>query len=347
MSKNLPVKTIQYDLFSSFLSNEPESVSNTAELWESIPKYIFTAKQVEKLRTKDGLAQEFSWTYFYNNEEFKVSIQPALIKLNEDDEKSVACFPGVTEELVEEALKKIFTYNKLGSHDPDKHESLVKFSLYMISKELKNRGRTRSLNQIKQALQVMNKCAITLYKKDLNKKKFSTIWQGHILETLFIQNREDYTEDSSSLHCAKLSTFITHSINTLDYRQFNYDRLMECDEQLSRWLYKKLIHRYKHAAINNDYHFTFSSVVQESALLQQTSDRHNRQKLHEALEELIKKKVIREYKVEFKKDGSKVIDATYLVFPTAEFIQEQKAANKRYLNSQEQIEHSVKEMINE
>lgn len=335
MSKNLPTKTPQYDLFSSFLSNDPDSVSNTVEIWEAIPKYIFTAKQIEKLRTKDGLAKLFTWQYMYNNEEFQVDVQPALIK--EENGDQLAHFPGVTEELVEEALKKIFTYQNHGTHDQNKLESWVKFSLNMIHRELKSRGRSRSIVQIKHALQVMSKCIITLSKKENCGKKFSQVWQGPILQELITIGREEYLENSNSFHLSKLSTFISHSINDLEYRQFNYDRLMECDEQVTRWLYKRLIHRYKQAAINNDYHFTFSSITKDSALLQQASDHHNRQKLQAALDELVSKKVIRDYQIELKKEGNKIVDVRYTVFPTSEFIQEQKAANKRYLNSQESL----------
>ena len=45
MSKDVATRNLQYDLFSSFLSNDPDSVSNTVEIWEAIPKYIFTPKQ--------------------------------------------------------------------------------------------------------------------------------------------------------------------------------------------------------------------------------------------------------------------------------------------------------------
>lgn len=345
MSKDVATRNLQYDLFSSFLSNDPDSVSNTVEIWEAIPKYIFTPKQIEKLRTKKGHADPFSWQYMYNNSEFQVDIQPALIK---GEEGYKAYFPGITEEFVEEALKKIFTYQNHGIHDVNKHESWVKFSLNMIYRELKSRGRTRDLDQIKHALQVMSKCVITLSKKEPGGRKFTQVWQGQILQEMITVGREEYLEDSSSFHLAKLPTFITHSINQLEYRQFNYDRLMECDEQVARWLYKRLIHRYKQAAINNDYHFTFSSIVKDSALLQQASEHHNRQKLKAALDELVRKKVIRDYQIELKKEGRKIIDTTYTVFPTSEFIQEQKASNKRYSNTQEMAEknqHMLKQVL--
>jgi formyltetrahydrofolate hydrolase len=60
--------------------------------------------------------------------------------------------------LVEEALKKIFTDQQFGIHNPQKTESWVRFTLGMIQKELKNRGRSRDKKQIKHAIEVMSSC---------------------------------------------------------------------------------------------------------------------------------------------------------------------------------------------
>ena len=61
-----PIKSLQLDLFSHFVTNDLSQVSNTVELWERIPKYFFTTKQAEKLRTIDGLAKPYKWTYKEN-----------------------------------------------------------------------------------------------------------------------------------------------------------------------------------------------------------------------------------------------------------------------------------------
>ncbi|SMG64135.1 conserved hypothetical protein, partial [methanotrophic bacterial endosymbiont of Bathymodiolus sp.] len=107
MPPSKAIKSIQYDLFSQFLTNDPDSVSNTVELWESIPKYFFTPAQVEKLRTPTGHADPYEQPYSYKNMDCIVTIQPALIKQKDGSYK--AFFSSVTEELIEEALKKILT----------------------------------------------------------------------------------------------------------------------------------------------------------------------------------------------------------------------------------------------
>jgi hypothetical protein len=314
------IKSLQFDLFTQFITNEPSEVSNTVEIWESIPKYFFTAKQVEKLRTKTGHADPYKWEYLRDGVLYAVKIQPALIEQGDGNYK--AFFPSVTEELVEEALKKIFSDQQYGIHDAYNDESWVRFTLKMIQKELKARGRSRDINQIKQAIEVMSSTILTFYN---NGKE---VWKGSILQDLVTIGREEYLADTDAHHVARLPLFISLSINRLEYRQFNYDRFMGCNEQLSRWIYKRLINRFKQASLMNQYHFLYSDL-KASGLLQQTRERDNRSKVISSLNELVERGVLLNYEVENRKEGKIVIDVKYTVFPSVEFVSEQKAANMR------------------
>lgn len=322
----IPIKSKQYDLFSQFVTNDQSEVSNTVEIWESIPKYFFTPRQVEKLRTKTGHANPYKWEYRYKDVSFIVKIQPALIEQKDGSYK--ACFPGVTEELVEEALKKILCDQRNGFHDPKNAETWVRFTLSMLQKELKIRGRTRDRNQIRHAIEVMASSILTLYKENRE------VWRGSILQDLVTIGRDEYLADSDAHHIARLPLFISRAINELEYRQFNYDRLMSCDEQLTRWIYKQMINRYRQANTINDYHFMYSSVERNSGLLQQGRSNDNRRKVIAALEELISCKVLRRYDTELRKEGRRITDVKYTVTPSLEFISEQKAANKRSTSRQ-------------
>ena len=321
----LPIQSPQYDLFTQFVTNDESLVSNTVEVWESIPKYFFTPRQVQKLRTPTGHANPYKWAYHYNNIECEVKIQPALVEQSDGSYK--AFFPSVTEELVEESLKKILADQRYGIHDPNNTETWVRFTLSMIQKELKNRGRSRSRNEIKHAIEIMSSCVITLYKEG------KEVWKGSILQDLVTVGRDEYLADSKSQHIARLPLFISHAINQLEYRQFNYDRLMSCGDQLTRWIYKQLIHRYRQASIINDYHFLYSKLERDSGLLQQGRVNDNRRKVLAALDELKEREVLTDYKFEVKKEGRKIVDVKYTVEPAQHFIGEQKAANKRDSNN--------------
>lgn len=319
-------ESIQLSMFSSFITNDESSVSNTIEIWESIPKYFLNSKQMEKLRNDDGLSKPYVWQYSCfapNGEKLErtVTLQPALLK--QDDGKYKAFFPSVTEELVEEALKKIFTEQNMGLHEVDKAESWVRFSLRMVYRELKNRGRTRDLSQIKQAIEIMTSCNITV------EENGAVLYRGNILSDLVAVDRRSYEHDSSAHWIVRLPVFISHAINTLKYRQFNYARYMECNEQLARWLYKRLISRFRQASLSTEYNILFSEIQNSSGLLQ-TTPQTARRKVVSALDELVQRGVIiPSYQVSDKKDGRKIIDTKYVLHPSVAFINEQKAANKR------------------
>jgi hypothetical protein len=111
-----PVKSVQYDFFSQFVTNDESKVSNSVEIWETIPKYFFTHQQIKKLRNADGLAKPFKFSYEREGQQLTCEIQPTLIE--EEDGNYKAYFPSYTEELVEEALKKILTNQNLGFTTP-------------------------------------------------------------------------------------------------------------------------------------------------------------------------------------------------------------------------------------
>ena len=112
-----------------------------------------------------------------------------------------------------------------------------------MQQELAARGRNRNRNEIKHAIKVMSRCVLTLHQDG------EEIWNGSILQDLVTVARAEYLADTNTQHIARLPLFVSHAINRLDYRQFNYDRLMRCNEQLTRWIYKQLIHRFRHAGI--------------------------------------------------------------------------------------------------
>lgn len=331
-----PIKSLQYDLFAHFITNDQVDTSNAVEVWESIPKYFFSPQQIKKLRTESGLAEPYKWNYTYDGIPCMVKIQPALIEQTDGSYK--AFFPSITEELIEEALKKILTDQQYGLHDPQSTETWVRFSLSMLEKELTARGRSRNKNQIKHAIEVMSSCIITLYK---NNKE---LWKGSILQDLVTVGREEYLADANSYHIARLPLFISHAIDKLNYRQFNYARLMSCNDQLTRWIYKQLIHRYKQASYSNEYHFMFSSLECNSGLLQQGRAIDNRKKVLRALDELKERQIIHTYDIDNRKDGRSIVDVKYTIKPTQDFIKEQKAANKRMTNNLNQATPQMKRL---
>lgn len=336
------IKSYQMDLFSSFLANDESDFSNTVDLWERIPKYFLSPQEQKKLRTDTGLANPFTHDYVLRGKNgeplpYKVVIQPALIEQSEGAYK--AFFPGKSEELIEEVLKKIFTEQHLGIHDPENAESWVKFSYSMIKRELQQRGCTRNHPEIKQSLDIMSKCILTVYEDE------KEIYTGAILQDYCSVDRRRFLDDPKAYHIARLSVFVSHAINKLQFRQYNYRRLMDCKEQLSRWLLRRLINRFTYASVMTTHHFMFSTIKAESGLLRGQNERKSRAKVITSLEELIEKGAIMHYEIAEKREGRKIVDVKYTITPTHEFSAEQKAANKREELASEKVTQNPRQIV--
>ena len=316
---------IQLSLFSKFITNDPDSVSNTVEIWDNIPKYFLSADQIKKVSGEEGLAKPYKWYYNEQGRECCVVIHPALIEVKDQNgvEKYKAFFPSTTEELIEEVLRKFLTDRRgYGRHDTQETTTWVQFSLSMIYKELEKRKHTRSIDQIKHAIQVMSRCTIEY---QIDKKE---VWCGSILQDLVTVGREEYLENSASYHVAKFPLFISQSINALNYRQINYDRLMKLKKPITRWIYRKLINRYKQASYDTSYHFRYSEL-KNSGLLEQANEAKNRMAIKNALQELSNDFIIMGAKLDLKKNGRKIEDVIYTINAGHNLIAEQKASNKR------------------
>ena len=312
--------SIQLELFRTFVANDATDLSNTINVWESIPKYFFTPAQMKQLRTENGLAEPYTWAYVYNGMNFEVTIQPATLP---EGGGYRAWFPSAAEELIEEVLKKIFSIDGQGHHDPREAESWVTFTVRQLWRELRARGRERNLDQIKRSLEIMNRCHLSV------RKEGREIYSGPVLGELVNVDRQAYLENTDARWAARLPAMMSYAINRADYRQFNYARLMDFNDQLSRWIYKKLVHRYTYASFTQQYHFLYSDLKANSGLCQARSEQMNRKKALRALDELKQQGVIVHYAVEEKRQGNRIVDIKYTITATPEFSSEQKAANKR------------------
>lgn len=339
-TRNLPQQgepSKQYDLFTSFFG-DPKDLSNTIELWDAIPKYAVSARQQNARRDEGGRLPVYKQPFQYKSPaldvpvECMVKIQPVLI----EDESGQArdYYPSQNEELIEEVLKKIFTDQKYGFHNPPQEESWVRFTLHMIRKELKARGHTRSLQEIKNSLTILSKCVIEVEMKGRGR---GLAYNNAILADMTRQTREDLEENPSAKWVARLPSLVSKSINELSYRQFNYGLHMRLANPLSRWLHKRLVHRYRNANVMTPHLFALSDIERDSGLLNNSRMSANIKALETVLDELKGEFVLMRWEGSKVYEGRKIIDVNYRVFATSEFTSEVKAAHKRQSDNQAKL----------
>jgi len=317
----------QLTLFQNFLCNtdeERDNLSNTIELWDLVPKYFFSRTEMNDLR-KDGLLPTLDRDFQYKGRTLKIKIRPARLTDEKGNDKEF--YPSASEELVEDALRKIATEQHHGFLK--RQESGVVFSLHMLRKELKRRGHTRSYKQVIEALQVMSGTILELSSAD-----GKAILKTSILPTLAGVSREDWQNDPQSRWSAFFCPLVTQSIRALTYRQYDYHSMMSHTSQLSRWLHKRLAHNYSQAGLMDPYEIRFSTIQRDSGLLRQKDRRLAVRKLEKVLNELQEHHVLMCFdKQEERGERNSILDVKYTLTPDLEFVKQVKAANKRQSES--------------
>ena len=329
-----PVKVAeskQYDLFTEFFGDQSE-LSNTIEIWDAIPKYAVSARRQVGIRDKQGRLPVHEYEFAYNNKPCRIEVQPASLKV---DGRFRDFYPSVDEELIEEVLRKIFADQRFGLHNAPAAESWVKFSLSMIRTELKHRGKTRSIDEIKRSIEILSRTTLAFYVDTDD----TPIYTAPILSDLTRVNRAAFLDDPKSLWYARLPALVSKSVNDLTYRQFNYGKLMAMQSQLARWMHKRLSHRYTNASVLQDHGLLFTTIQRDSGLLTANRITKNRQALESSLNELVEMAVLLDWAAEERRGAhNRIEDVLYTLKAHPEFVRDVKAANARRNENAAKIE---------
>ena len=313
----------QLDLFQDFLCNTDrgkDSLSNTVELWDAVPKYHISRRQQNKLRTKEGFLPTADHDFVYRGKDFTVQIMPALLKV---DGKDKAFYPSAREELVEDALRKLAC--KKGNGYFETERSGVAFTLNELRKELKKRGHTFSYYQVVESLKILKMTSVEISSLD---GRFEHITSPS--NNLVRVNREDLANDPKARWYADFSLLVTEGIKKIKYRQYDYALMMSHTHQLTRYLHKRLAHNYIQAGILKPYNISMTAIIRDSGLLQSYETRIKRVKIEEALNELVEAKILVRFEtVKSRGLRNALIDIKYSLMPHPNFIADVKRANKR------------------
>jgi hypothetical protein len=325
----------QLDVFQTFLcntNNERNNLSNTIELWDSIPKFSVSQQAMNGLRTKEGLLPRLEKTFIYKDNEYKIRVTPAII--DSDDDLPKAYYPSANEELVEDALRKIASEQEKGFFDKPDFKSGVVFSLHLLRKELTKRGHSRSYYEIVKSLNILSGSHIEIMLPD--GKGFA---KTNYLPSLAAVSKQQLKDDPKAKWVAHFHPLVTQSIDSLSFRQFNYHQMMSHSTQLARWIHKKLSHNYTNASYTVPYQIWLSTIRRDSGLLEYKRTNDTVRKLEEALIELKNNTVLITFnrQEDLRGERNKILDIKYSLSPHPEFVKDVKAANKRQKDSKETI----------
>ncbi|SEQ44825.1 hypothetical protein SAMN05421693_13220 [Ectothiorhodospira magna] len=324
--------SMQLQLFQSFLCNskeEREALSNTIEFWDSVPKYFVSRQEMSKMRSPEGHLPKIERFFNHGGRAFSVKLRPA--RITDKSGKELEYYPSAREELVEDALRKIATEPPHGFFEdhPDHTYSGVCFSVYMLRQELAKRGHTLSFPQVVEALAILVDAGVEVLSSD-----GKCLFKSTILTTLMGVSKTDLKSDPKARWYANFCPLVTEGIRTVSYRQYDYHTMMQHRSHLARWLHKRISHNFTQANHHNTYEVLFSTVKQDSGLLEYARERDGIRKLEEALQDLKDARILRDFTVQERRGPkNRLMDVLFQLYPHPLFIRRAKAANKRQSDS--------------
>lgn len=344
-SKKLTVtafENTQLSLFQNFLCNTDEErgqLSNTIDLWDSVPRYSVNRKAMSKLRGPQGNLKLLKIEFHYRGRKLRAVIQPAKIEVEDKTGEPVELdfYPSAAEELIEDALRKIAANQQQGYFDKGDFRSGAVFSLHALREELKRRGHTKSYQEIMLSLRILAKSNIEIIDPDDSTGGFAV---SSYLPALAGVTRKDLEADPNAKWLAQFHPLVTQSIDQLTYRQFNYHQMMQHSTQLARWLHKQLSLKFNFASIGRTFDMRFSTIRRDSALLNgyaEDSIRLAVKAVDDAFAELNPKVLMLIEKDVVRGERNKIKDVVYRMSPSLDFIRAMKASNKRLNLADQQV----------
>jgi hypothetical protein len=335
--KVLPDKAFasrQLSLFQDFLANtddKREALSNAVDLWDSVPRYSISRSSMNNLRTADGFLAVATLSFNYRGKALSAKIYPAQIEGK--DGKYVSYYPSAREELIEHALRKISAVQNAGFYDEASYRSGARFSLYQLRKELEQQGHSLRYDELIEGLDILSLSAIEIVA--INDDDDEAFARSGYLAALTGVKRKNYEANREARWVTQFHPLVTQSIDQVTYRQFNYQRLMSCNTQLARWLISQLVLKYTQAATLNSFEIRYSTIKRDSGLLNGYGrERDAVEALDSAWNELKTLEVLSLVKkAEQRGARQKIEEVVYTLHPTPHFSTEQKAANRRQLDS--------------
>lgn len=289
--------------------------SNTISIYDALPKYQWSTAlpkglNIQRYCVIDGV-------------EYEVTIIPAIIERKNYKTKiteRVEVYPGEREEAVEDVLRG-FAAN--GQGKIFEHEIGVNFTIRQVVNELKSLGKTYSLSEVVEAIHVCNRASMSIKISSTDK----VVVNSALFPTFALVNRKNYMSDSSAQCFVRFHPMVTAAVINVEYRLINYRLAMAIRNPLARHIFKRMSHYWRQASPSLTYRFKLISyLAQTPRNLSPRMDR-NISAMNKALDELIQRGVLGEYKTKETIEGRSIKDVEYECWPHINFIADIKKAN--------------------
>lgn len=244
----------------------------------------------------------------------------------------VYVYPGAREDKVEEALKFLLAHGQ-GDYEPE--ETWVRFSVRQLQKELIRTGITMSVDEIKEALQVLADSKCKIYGVDGHNGSRRSVVSSSFIPQLAMVDRNQFEQalrNGEETRCyAQFHMLVTQGIRNNQFRMTNYLQHQSLDNLLSRHIHRTLRIDFTYADFSNTkpYPLHMKKTLIEYGRYTNRPDA-DAKVTRTALDELVKAEIITQYeeeKIHNPKDRRSITDRIYRLFPTTTFVDEMRKSN--------------------
>lgn len=316
VDKNVNISSSeQLDLFKIIDPNRSgKNLSNTIELYDALPKFVWDKKTKITTQLQDSIQTKHC---VVRGKPIDVRIKPALIE-DKSSGKTVLIYPGVREELIEEALRKLAAHGKSKLIN---EKAGVIFTLYELQQELMSMGKSYSITEIKEGINVCKSSVLEIISQK------NEVISSTFFPVVGLVDRDAYLAESDAKCIVQFHPLVNDSIMNYTYRVYDYKKSMEINSNLGRFLFKKMSHYWVQASPTNPYTPSLLSFLNQTSRGASETMSENIRAMKNALDSLITNNIIDRYEENRVKDGRKIIDIHYKIYPHEEFIMQAKRSN--------------------
>ena len=286
--------------------------SNMVALYDIAPRHIFEARDVDRSDRKI-IEREFT----FGGKQYRITIKPTQIK-NEADGTISDRYLGEREQIVEEVIRRLAANRgRLTLHDGIKVRFLFKIS--EIRDELQRVKHTYSLNEIKEAIVLLNEVRMVI--QDLDSKG-SPMLSAPAFPVMGMKRRG---EDRESF--VEFNPLVADAIRLLSFQQVDYEMLMDIRDPVARWLLKRL-HIEIAASRQAVQEITATDIRHNSGMPEWKTTRNLLRRIAQAVDVLVKKGVLDGVDTDSIMEGQRKVDTVFTVSASPSFMTQVHASNR-------------------
>jgi len=330
------VAIVALDLFGSFLTNSPEEAKRFGNVlvgWDQIPKF-----SAEGLNNKEGIVPNDHRVGFrISGQEAKLTLFPGTFYPKKGG-KPMRRFPGVKEQLVEQALIHHATIQAEEQTINGDTSYFVTFTINALGRQLSAMGSTMSNVQIRQALDVLSSSVMTLsYGDDLKLDNRDTI-----LPSFDRNNKSKDGNNGDDIWRVKLHSLVVQSILKVTYRQYPIGQLKHYSP-VGAALMRRIHYIMTNVSPDTPYKFTVQEMKLVTAGLNHVRLSGSMQAIKKELERMQADNYLVRFTVEdifptVRGRGRPVpIDYRFTLYPGSEWIKNMKAGFKRQAITEQRL----------